>query len=187
MAQRICLFPGCGLDARPGRRLCAGHVSQERRGVPLAPVLRGEPARFWAKVDRPSEAECWNWIASKDKHGYGHFSAAGRRIVKAHRWAWEDAYGPIPPGLTLDHLCRNTSCVNPQHLEPVTHKVNSLRGTSPCAQNARKTHCIHGHGFTEGNTYRRPGRTARVCRACRDERLRQRPARLKTRPAPSQQ
>jgi hypothetical protein len=79
--------------------------------------------------------------------------------------AYELAIGPIPEGLTIDHLCRNRGCVNPAHLEAVTNRTNLLRGDGIAALNARKTHCKRGHEFTPENTYVwREG--TRACRAC---------------------
>lgn len=113
---------------------------------------------------------CWRWTGYLLPNGYG---LIGRRQIKgsrlAHRWFYELLIGPIPEGLQLDHLCRNRSCVNPAHLEPVTHKVNGLRGVGPPALNARKTHCIHGHLFDAENTHLAPDGTRR-CRACAHER-----------------
>ncbi|MDP9224875.1 MAG: HNH endonuclease [Actinomycetota bacterium] len=86
----------------------------------------------------------------------------------AHRVAYELLVGPIPEGLTLDHLCRNTSCVNPQHLEPVTVRENVLRGMGWGAKNKRKTHCHRGHPFDAKNTLRIPGGT-RKCRTCANQ------------------
>lgn len=74
---------------------------------------------------------CWNWLKFKDRHGYGHKNlprAEGGKPVLAHRWVYEQLRGPIPDGASLDHLCRNPSCVNPDHLEPVTHTENVRRG-----------------------------------------------------------
>lgn len=88
-----------------------------------------------------------------------------QRLV--HRLAYAWLVGQIPAGLTLDHLCRNTVCVNPLHLEPVTHRVNVLRGQSGVAANARKTGCPQGHPFDEINTYHYRGQ--RHCRTCRAE------------------
>lgn len=121
--------------------------------------------RFWAKVDVTES--CWLWTGSRTGFGYGNFYAVPGSPVPAHRMAYELMIGPIPPGLQLDHLCRVRACVNPDHLEPVTKDENNRRGFSPTAQNARKTHCSHGHEFTPENTYTPPKRpTHRYCREC---------------------
>lgn len=120
--------------------------------------------RFWQKVDK-NPSGCWNWTASK-RHGYGQFFPAGKP-VQAHRWLYERLLGPVPAELDLDHLCRNRACVNPDHLEPVTRRVNTLRGEAVTAEHARKTHCVHGHEFTPENTLRRSGKPWwRKCRTC---------------------
>mgnify|MGYP003545069282 CR=1 FL=1 len=111
------------------------------------------------------ESGCWQWTAADDGHGYGAFYYEGR-MVKAHRFSYEFHVGPIPDGLSLDHLCRNRRCVNPQHLEPVTRGENVLRGISISASNARKTECMHGHPFNDENTYIRPDGN-RDCKACK--------------------
>ena len=117
------------------------------------------------------ESGCWDWVGGRS-HGYGAFRDHGRRRqVRAHRWMYEQAKGPIPDGLQIDHLCRNPGCVNPDHLEAVTQKTNLLRGISPLANKARQTHCIHGHQFDEANTYR--GTHGRDCRECARIRKRQ--------------
>ena len=94
---------------------------------------------FWTRV-QPFLAldACWLWTGSRDGKGYGYYSwqepGKGARIASAHRTAYELLVGPIPEGLELDHLCRNTLCVNPDHLEPVTHQVNMTRAArrKPC-------------------------------------------------------
>ena len=107
---------------------------------------------------------CWLWTAYKTQNGYGQFSIEGRgRYV--HRVTYVNRYGPVPKGLTLDHLCRTRHCVNPDHLEPVTNTENVLRGEGWAAKNARKTHCLQGHEFTASNTYVSWGR--RNCRVCK--------------------
>lgn len=81
--------------------------------------------RFWRRVDRTDA--CWLWRGWINAKGYGHFGVNNRLTVKAHRWSYEQLVGPIPHGLTLDHLCRVRNCVNPAHLEPVTRAVNISR------------------------------------------------------------
>jgi hypothetical protein len=121
--------------------------------------------RFDKYVKRDPETGCLIWTASgTGRSGYGIFWHAGR-LVMAHRFAWERVNGPIPEGLEPDHLCRVRRCVNPSHLEVVTHRTNVLRGVGPTAQNARKSFCVRGHTLDEKNTYYRPN-GKRDCRVC---------------------
>ena len=126
--------------------------------------------RFWKFVVKGST--CWWW--SRDKQGYGHFVIKSPVYVMAHRWSYEYAYGPIPEGLVIDHLCRNESCVNPDHLEAVTAGENQRRGDTSrngyINGNIYKTHCLNGHEFTSENTYLSQGH--RKCRTCHLERYR---------------
>jgi hypothetical protein len=110
------------------------------------------------------ESGCWEWLGRPDKDGYGIFYVDGKN-KKAHRVSYELFRGPIPKGLTIDHLCMNRRCVNPLHLEVVTLKANILRGTSPSARNAKKKSCPQGHPFDEENTYTSPA-GGRHCRSC---------------------
>lgn len=120
--------------------------------------------RFRAKYD-VTPAGCWEWNRGQDRGGYGQFMLTGGRIVKAHQFAYELHKGPVPIGMELDHLCRNRRCVNPEHLEAVTHQVNILRSPIALAGvNARKTQCIRGHEFTPENTKYAYGK--RYCRKC---------------------
>lgn len=113
---------------------------------------------------------CWAWLGAFDPHGYGKMWD-GRTNVRAHRLMYELHVGEIPNGLVIDHLCRNTACVNPSHLEPVTIRENTLRGFGPASINARKTKCKNGHDFSIENTYVNPqGR--RTCRTCQRSRTR---------------
>jgi hypothetical protein len=122
-------------------------------------------------ADRIAEAQknptpdgCWNWVWSRTRSGYGMVGSGGK-VKRAHRVVYELLVGPIPDGLQIDHLCRNKSCVNPAHMEPVTHRVNTLRGTAMSAIHAAKTHCPTGHAYDDANTHVYQGR--RYCRACR--------------------
>jgi hypothetical protein len=148
MAQRTCSVPDCGRVHR-AHGLCDSHLYRQRHGLPMTVIParpRGTPEeRFWAKVDK--SGECWVWTGTKTAIRYGWFgvSSTPRRSVSAHRFAYERAHGPIPAGLTIDHLCRNPLCVNVAHLEAVSMRENNRRSDSPTAVNARKTHCVHGH------------------------------------------
>lgn len=108
--------------------------------------------------------ECWNWTGTIKSDGYGTAWFRGRTLG-AHRIAYQLLVGSVPDGLCLDHLCRNRSCVNPAHLEPVTTRENILRGEAPPAKFAVATHCIRGHEFSPENTYYQAG-GRRACHAC---------------------
>lgn len=136
--------------------------------------------RFWAKVDKggpfPDASDplvtapatpCWQWIAATH-HGYGVLTPSELRRGKtsvAHRIAYMEDVGDIPVGLQIDHLCRNRACVNPEHLEPVTQKVNQHRGGGWAGRHVRTTHCPAGHPYDEKHTQvDKIGR--RKCREC---------------------
>lgn len=120
---------------------------------------------------------CHVWTGWKTSKGYGGITLPGKLKELAHRVAYELANGPIPDGLQLDHLCRNRSCCNPDHLEAVTSSENTARGWAARREAhggqlvPRATHCRKGHEYTQENTYvcRRGNRRSghrRVCRAC---------------------
>jgi hypothetical protein len=109
--------------------------------------------------------ECIEFAGCK-VHGYGRVRI-GTKTQAAHRAAWEKVHGPIPPGLVLDHLCRNKACLNVNHLELVTRRVNTLRGFGTAAINARKTTCPRGH-LLEGENLRKPLDGRRRCRMCKN-------------------
>jgi hypothetical protein len=134
--------------------------------------------RFWSKVEIKGEDDCWIWMGSKARGGYGHFKVYNK-YPSAHRVAYELIKGPIPKGLVLDHLCRNPSCVNPNHLEPVTYRENLLRGMGITAKNAAKTHCPSGHEYNEENTYLSK-RNQRHCKICMRERQRRRKEKMRS-------
>jgi len=130
--------------------------------------------RFWRKVDIGSVECCWEWKGGCKVDGYGVFS---KRIgvgdymnVIASRFAYEDTYRVELGELQADHLCRNKLCCNPIHLEGVTRLVN-MRRSKPFRIWKKKTHCAHGHPFTQNNTYIRP-LGSKECRICRSETMR---------------
>lgn len=135
--------------------------------------------RIAAKT-RVMEEGCHLWMGHCLPEGYGTITHNGKRTY-VHRVVWELANGPIPEGFVTDHLCRNTSCVNLEHIEMVTQKVNALRGDGPTARHARKTHCIRGHPFDDKNTIivKTKYGTGRQCRICVNARNRARYAKRK--------
>lgn len=169
MAQRRCSIPGCD-DPVKCRGWCNRHYMRFfRTGDPLGLTGRTVDERFWAKVDKT--ATCWNWTGYRDKRGYGRFGF-GNRLVQPHRFAYEALVGPIPEGLVLDHLCRNPSCVNPGHLDPVTQAENMRRGEiREHHANTLKTHCKRGHPLSGDNIYDLAS-GARECKTCKREKQR---------------
>lgn len=143
---------GCDAEVRPGRKFRPGH---NRRKTPSYTIAQ--------------DTGCWIWDGHLTSGGYGGLrerANGGRgRSVKAHRWYYEQLVGPAPEGLVLDHLCRNRACVNPAHLQLVSHKENILRGVGACARNASKTHCRWGHPLSEDNL-RFTAQGHRVCVIC---------------------
>ena len=133
-------------------------------------MARLQVDRFADKIAL-TDSGCIEWIASLNGVGYGQFYLGpGLGNCGAHRWSYEHHVGPIADGLELDHLCRNRACVNPEHLEPVTHRVNALRGAGVGAIAASKTHCPWGHPYSGPNLYIYPTSGYRGCRACRKRR-----------------
>lgn len=118
--------------------------------------------RFVAKVDFADG--CWEWKGFRNASGYGKFRDDGFSH-QAHRWMLRAVGRPAPAFMETDHLCRNRGCVNPFHLDIVTRKENVLRGESPAAKHARKTHCPRGHEYNETNTHRN-AKNERRCRQC---------------------
>lgn len=140
------------------------HLVLGRKRSPRGPFVKEPVMVRFVRFTHFTE-DCWYWIGNRSYKGYGEFAVSATKKQKAHRFAYEFFVGPIPNGMTIDHLCRNRSCVNPKHLEAVTNKVNILRGIAPSAVNSRRTHCIHGHEFTPENTYRQGG-GGRGCIEC---------------------
>jgi len=152
----------------------AGHYPHKSK-----PVLE----RLLAKVSVDPITGCWLWTGTVDAGGYARIKVGGRNgtMASAHRVSYELHVKPIPEGLDIDHLCRVRHCVNPDHMEPVTHRDNVVRGLAPTVSVAAaaaiklaRTHCKQGHEYTEDNTYvytRSNGKTHRQCRMCQHVRV----------------
>lgn len=108
---------------------------------------------------RPDLGACLQWTGStKTRWGYGQFYYEGRN-QSAHLAAWKMERGPVPEGLTIDHLCRNTACMRVGHMEIVTRAENFRRAV------AARTHCVNGHEYAQVGCYpMKNGR--RRCKAC---------------------
>lgn len=135
---------------------------KQAREINFKDVSERDVERFFGYVDFK---DCWLWQGGKSGN-YGSFSFRGQ----AH-WPHRFSYFIMKDvehnsTLAIDHLCRNTLCVNPDHLELVPHGINTLRGVGPSAKNRVKTHCLRGHSFSTGNTGR-DTRGDRYCKSCR--------------------
>lgn len=122
------------------------------------------PARIWVKVYVCPITGCWLWAGSCTERDYPtvRWNGATRRT---HRVVYQVLVAEIPPHLELDHLCRMRQCVNPEHLEPVTHRINTLRGDTFQRSNSVKTECPAGHPY-DGAYQRRNGSVMRTCSIC---------------------
>jgi hypothetical protein len=167
MTERKCSVDDCQRPYR-SRGLCSSHYNRMMRAGEIAVVQpqRPDDERFWANVD--ASGVCWEWTGALHPSGYGYFSAKRRKSHRAHRYAWALLVGEIPQAMTIDHVCRNKRCVNPDHFELVTAEENTRRSGSASAINARKTKCKRGHEFTPENTYVQynKGKAGRLCRTC---------------------
>lgn len=162
--MKHCSVADCGARL-VARGMCSRHYQSARSGGMATLTPKTLEERFWEKVDKT--AACWLWNGYRDRNGYGQVRVNRRTLKYAHRVSFELCVGPIPDGLVLDHLCRNTSCVNPEHLEAVTQHLNILRGESPMAHQAQQTQCIRGHELAGENLALTEGGKKRRCRECR--------------------
>lgn len=136
-------------------------IASTRRRVPLSD-------RFWSKVEKHDADDCWPWKGAIDRSGYGQISVDGK-TEGAHRVSVILDGRGIPPGLNIDHACRNRSCVNPAHLRIVTPLANTLENSNSLpALNRRKTICARGHSFSGDNLAVRPNGKRR-CVVCMRE------------------
>ena len=129
--------------------------------------------KFESKYCPDPNSGCWLWLLPALKFEYGSFYDREKgKCVLAHRWSYEYYKGEIPPGLVIDHKCRNKACVNPNHLRVVTIATNTLENsTSASALNKQKTHCYKGHPLSGDNLISRIAEKGkRRCRTCTNER-----------------
>lgn len=131
------------------------------------------PDDYFASRVQVTEQGCWEWSLWRTPAGYGRAKFSGRTsAVGAHRISYETHVGPIPDGMTVDHLCFNPPCVNPEHLRLLTRSENAKN-----QRDAHKTHCKWGHELSPENVRRRRnGR--RDCKTCNRDRERLRAARI---------
>jgi hypothetical protein len=113
--------------------------------------------------------DCIEWIGCRDKDGYGR-AWDGQRPIMAHKAVWVRLNGPVPDGLELDHLCRNHACCNPDHLEPVSHRINIQRSWGARLGYNAEQACNNGHPRTEENTWHSRDGRLRACRPCNRKR-----------------
>lgn len=182
-----CKICGKGFFVKPYKnrlfcsRACTAINQHENREYPKQDLL----TRMMSSIKVDPETGCWIWQKGLHKAGYAKVKIRDRAIrqdLGGHVVLYELMRGKVPEGLELDHLCRVRACVNPYHMEAVTHRVNMLRSPiCPAAINARRTHCVNGHEFTQENTYLRALRSStvgakrgRMCITCRDARARAR-------------
>lgn len=127
----------------------------------MAPVARPIEQRLWDLIMPEPNSGCWYFMGALNKSGYGRFCPSRKtQTLSAHRVSYELFKGPIPAGLHLDHLCRTPCCINPDHLEPVTHAENMRRWQQTV------THCPRGHPYSGTNLLMYDG--SRTCRACKN-------------------
>ncbi len=137
-------------------------VDPQRHGQRSVAYKPRKPAQIRERPEarRVDPAECVLWQGCRDRDGYGARSVNGKRVF-VHRWVYEQVHGPIPPGMTVDHLCRNPACYNLDHLEAVSRADNNRRATW-------RHSCKYGHLMTPENTlWESSGQ--RRCRTCRTE------------------
>jgi hypothetical protein len=175
--ERICKVINCESNIK-SKGYCTKHYLRWWRYGDTSYVknLKGKAIdRFYFMIDKTNT--CWNWKGSLDKGGYGRIADDEGWNDMAHRWSYKNFVGDIPDGLVLDHICKNTKCVNPKHLRPVTHKQNIIDyGVSNASfLNSQKTHCIHNHELSLDNIYIYKGKrgATRVCKICHSKRVKE--------------
>lgn len=166
--------------SRPGCRHTSDGINNQREVVLDQTRIihrrnkktRDQRTRFFEKVSVHLHG-CWLWKGSRSTAGYGTFNL-GRRgdgYTYAHIYVYEMLFGPVPKGQELDHLCRVPACCNPWHLEPVSHRLNLIRGSDPRMHAHLHDTCVQGHPRTTENCYTYKGKKY-ICRVCKREKRR---------------
>jgi hypothetical protein len=156
----------CGCGQRPPLPNATATGKHQYAGVPNRYMHRHYNDLNIHKYEVDEATGCWNWQGALDAHGYSRIGWRQRSHL-GHRHVWMVVMGvPIPDGLTLDHLCRNRRCVNPDHLEPVTNEENKRRERESNKRGDYATACGHGHELTPENSYFVPKTGFRRCREC---------------------
>ena len=140
--------------------IVAANDNTEKFHQPFQPGRKSLIERLDGKLIIEPGTHCWVWVGAHNGNSYGRIWFDGK-MYYTHRFAFELFVGNIPNGMEIDHLCSNPACLNPLHLEPVTHAENMARG-----KRAQRTRCIRDHPYDEGNTYFHPD-GSRVCRICK--------------------
>lgn len=183
--MRICAVESCG-NKHGARGYCQMHYERFRKHG-TTDLVNDEDVAVFTGIKRIDKkimpvpfSGCWLWIGANRTQGYGGVWYEGR-VCRAHIVVFRLVNQiSIIPGYELDHLCRVPACVNPDHLEIVTSRINTLRGFAPTAINARKTHCPRGHAFTPDNLMsyeiKKGERRCRICTTAWFRRRRKRKA-----------
>lgn len=172
----VCVVDGCSREAR-ALSMCSSHYMRQRRwGDPTAiKRMRGPALERFTHMYAVNEANgCWEWRGVLDKRGYGRFIDENGSADMAHRWSYKHFVGAIPENLVVHHKCFNPKCVNPDHLEPATHRENIIEkgATNAAHVNSLKTHCIRGHSLADAYIQNTRWGKQRICRTCQKDRTR---------------
>lgn len=144
------------------KRACCSRECQSQLSI------RNNKEAFLSRVSVDQVFGCWLWTGQKNIYGYGTVATGRKFHGMAHAIAWKLFKGEIPAGCEIDHLCKNHGCVNPDHLDPVSHAVNVERGDGGW-HNRVKTHCPRGHPYNGANLYVIPSTGSRLCAECQRE------------------
>lgn len=163
-ARPVYAYGMCSMHHR--RKLRNGHTGL-RKPQDLGEYIAARVKVGARPAARPGLSPCHIWRLTPADNGYAYIGLRTHHKMLAHRAAYELKFGPIPDGHVIDHLCRVRACVNPDHLEPVSNAENLRRGRGFRLRNGMDHACIHGHAYTDENTYINPNDDTDIrCREC---------------------